>query len=192
MRVRKIVGYLVVALAVGLSSTAGLAGEPSRAVFKAKSDEGEVWVSVDLTRQRLGEPYVPMVIVVYNNAKRSAVIERPALRLIGTGGTAHQVASIKEIRQGYPKLNFDLTMVRMYGLPFGTYLQPDRVIPSIFFPMVRGRGAVKIDRVELPRFYWSVDLYYFQRPAGLAEGKTVTLQAAPEGWKQPIEVRIKI
>jgi hypothetical protein len=171
---------------------AAVAAEPSPAVFKAASSEGRVWAGVDLTRQRLTEPYVPLVVVLYNDAKSSVVVRRNDLRLIGADGKAYPVATIPELRAAYTKQNFDTTMLRMYGMPFGTWLQPDRLIPSNFFPLVAHRGHVRIDHVEVPPLFWTVDLFYFKRPPGLAEGQEVQLEVQPEGWKEPVRVPLKL
>lgn len=182
-------GALAVASAVPVTA---MAGGPSQAVFKAATKEGRVWVSVDLTRQRLQEPYVPFVVAIYNDAKQSVVLKRNDLRLIGTDGKAYAVATIPELRAHYTRQNFDLTILRMYGMPFGTWLQPGRLIPSNFFPLVLGRGHVRIDHVEIPPLYWTVDIFYFKRPPGLAEGQEVQLEVQPKGWKEPIRIPVKL
>jgi hypothetical protein len=181
----------VVAVASSLSIPAA-AGQPSPAVFKAATKEGRVWVSVDLTRQRLTEPYVPFVVAIYNDAKDSVVLRRENLKLIGPDGKAYGVPTIAELRTSYTRQNFDMTILRMYGIPFGTWLQPDRLVPSNFFPLVLGRGRVRIDHVQIPPLYWTVDLFYFQRPPGLAAGQEVELEVQPKGWKEPVRIPVKL
>ena len=180
-----------VAVASSLSIPAA-AGQPSPAVFKAATKEGRVWVSVDLTRQRLTEPYVPFVVVIYNDAKNSVELRRNDLKLIGPDGKAYAVPTIPELRAAYTRQNFDMTMLRMYGMPFGTWLQPDRLIPSNFFPLVLGRGDVRIDHVEIPPLYWTVDLFYFKRPPGLAAGQEVQIEVQPQGWKEAVRIPVKL
>ena len=182
-------GAVAVASAVPITAAAG---EPSPAVFKGTTKEGQVWVSVDLTRQRLTEPYVPFLVAIYNDAKSPVVLRRSSLKLIGSDGKEYPVPTIPELRASYTRQNFDTTILRVYGMPFGTWLQPDRLVPSNFFPLVRGRGQVRIDHVQLPPLYWTVDDFYFKRPAGLTTGQEVQLEVQPEGWKEPVRVSIKL
>jgi len=182
---------LVILMLCGIRAEAG--GGTFQRIFTAKTAEGEVWVSADLALQRRTDAFVPLVVAVYNSAKTSAVIERSSLKLIGTDGVPIRMAGIPELRKSYSKQNFDVTMLRLYGMPFGTWLRLQRLVPSNFFPIVSvDRGGVRIERVELAPFFWTIDLVYFKRPVGLAEGRTVILEVAPKGWQTPIQVKLHL
>jgi len=192
-------GLLVLILAVVLGGVVGIPGvaaAPEKAapvmVFTGDGPQGKVWVNVDLTRRRLEEAYVPMIVAVLNNAAGPITLDRTALRLVGADGTSTPMATLKEIRTEYRKLNFDWRTLNVQGMPFGTRLSRQFHVESHFFPSMAGRGAITIDRVQIPPSYWTVDLFYFRRPPGLGEGKPVVLEAAPAGWDEPIRVAIQL
>jgi len=177
---------LAAAMAVPSVAHAG-----SAVIFNAKSKEGEVWVSVDLTRQRLTEDYVPLLTVVRNTSGRSVTLDRGSFRIIGADHRSAPLADFQEFRKNYQKASFDLTIMRLFGLPLGTLLDLSRLEPSNFFPVV-GEGGVRLDNVTLPNFYWTGDLLYFKRPAGLSEGHKVVLEVQPKGWETPIRVDLQL
>jgi hypothetical protein len=161
-------------------------------VFTADGPQGKVWVNVDLTRRRLTEPYVPMIVAVLNNGAKPITLTRDSLRLIDATGQEIPMATLKEVRSGYKKLNFDWRTLNAQGMPFGTRLSADKYVESRFFPTMSGRPATTVDHVQIPPSYWTVDLFYFKRPGGLAEGQPVVLEAAPKGWEHPIRVTIQL
>ncbi|HHQ47497.1 MAG TPA: hypothetical protein ENK19_01260 [Acidobacteria bacterium] len=161
-------------------------------VFTNDGPQGKVWVNVDLTRRRLTEPYVPMIVAILNNDAKPILLDRNALRLIDADGQEIPMATLREVRSGYKKLNFDWRTLNAQGMPFGTRLGADKYVQSRFFPTMSGGGAIAIDHVQIPPSYWTVDLFYFKRPGGLAEGRPVLLEAAPKGWKEPIRVKIQL
>jgi hypothetical protein len=175
--------------------TAAGAAAPSRTktIFTAKTGEGQVWVSVDIARYRRSEAYIPLAVAVYNTSRHSAVLDRNSFQLIGTDGVVEKMPTIRELRKRYTKQSFDLTMIRLYGMPFGTRLDLADLVPSNFFPVVGpGNEGIRIQRVELPQFYWTVDLLYFPRPSGFAKGQPVVLVVSPGGWQEPIRVTLHL
>lgn len=181
---------LVAVLIAGLAA----AQEPApELVVNGQSAFGQVWVNLSLTGLRLQEPYVPMVIAVYNQARGGATVTRESFRLVGTDGQAVGVPGVKELRRGYDKLGIDLRMVSAAGIPLGTLLRRSRLVPSNFFPsMSSSRGGTTVDRVAMPPLYGMLDLFYFARPRGLALGQPVVLEVKPEGWEEPIRLRIRV
>ena len=162
-------------------------------VVNGENAFGQVWVNLSLTTLRLQEPYVPMVIAVYNQAKESATVTRKSFHLVGSDGRAAGVPGVKELRRGYDKLNLDLRMVSTAGIPMGTWLRRSRLVSSNFFPsMSASRGGTTIDHVTMPPLYGMADLLYFERPMGLALGRPVVLEVEPEGWEEPIRLRIQV
>ena len=185
---------LVLVAAWSVSGT-GLAQQEQPApvmVFTASGPQGKVWVNVDLTRQRTDQDFIPLVVAIQNMGSKPVVVRRESFRLLGSSGQPVGLASIKEVRKEYPKFNFDVRTVKAQGMPFGTRLSGEYLVPSSFFPSMAGGGNVKRDVVTLPPSYWMVDLFYFRRPEGLAEGRDVILQVHPEGWEEPVEVRFHL
>ena len=178
---------VAIAALVALSSLPAAADESQPTVFNAKGPNGsQVWVSIDLTRQRLTEQYVPLVVAVRNGEKGVATLNRSSFTLTGSDGRSEPMADLQTLRANYQKDLFDLTAVRLYGFPFGTLLDLGHVQPSEFFPVPGAGIGVRLDTVALLPFNWTVDILYFKRPAGMAEGQEMTLKVAPKGWETPI------
>ncbi len=176
----------LVLLVLGVAQVTPASAEQRKAgtqpiVFKAETSEGQVWVNVDLTRHRTSEAYVPVVVAVSNRAKDTAVFDRSSFTLVGAGGETESMAGIEDVRKNYGKLNFDMSMIRVYGMPVGTWLQERRLVPSNFFPVLGMGSGVAIDHVEIPPLFWMVDVLYFKTPAGLAAGQDVKLVVHPKG-----------
>ena len=186
-----------IAIAVGAIALAGALGIPrigessSAVVFSSRSNEGEVWVSVDLTRHRLDQDYVPFQVVVRNTANRSITLNRSSFRVIGADHKPIPLSAFDAWRRDYTLATADLTMMRFFGLPFGTLLDVNDLEPCNFFPVTSTAGVL-IDQVMLAPFHWTTDLLYFKQPAGLSEGHKVVLEVAPDGWEAPIKVDIQL
>jgi len=182
----------MVALTV-LGSLPAAAGESQPTVFNAKGPNGaQVWVSIDLARQRLTEPYVPLVVAVRNGQKGVATLNRSSFTLIGRDGRSEPMAELETLRANYKKDLFDRTAVRLYGFPFGTLLDLRHVQPSEFFPVPGVGSGIRLDTVALQPLNWTVDILYFKRPAGMAEGQEMTLKVAPKGWETPIALHFAV
>ncbi len=183
---------LVILMTLG-TATGATAGSKTKTIFTAKTNEGQVWVSVDIALHRTKEAFIPLAVAVYNRSRSSVVLNHDSFTLVGAGGVPLKMPTIPELRKRYTKQSFDLTMIRLYGMPFGTRLDLEYLVPSNFFPVVaNGSEGVRIQRVELPQFYWTIDLLYFPRPAGFAKGQPVTLVVSPEGWDTPIRVKLHV
>jgi len=165
----------------------------SPAVVSAENQFGQVWVNLTVTSLRLSEPYVPMVVAVYNSSGDEATLVRSSFRLYGNDGRAVTVAGVKELRKAYAKVNMDHRVANSVGIPVASWARRRALAESNFFPsMASTRGGTTIDHVSLPPYYGMIDLLYFERPPGLALGELVVLEVAPEGWEEPIRLRLRI
>lgn len=183
-----VLGSLVLAATLALPKV----GESSSVtIYNTKSSEGEVWVSVDLTRHRLNQDYIPLQVIVRNTAGRSITLDRSSFKLIGADHNVIPLTAFEEWRNNYQLAVADLTMLRFFGLPLGTLLDVSDLEPSNFFPAAAGEGVL-FDHVGLAPFHWTTDLLYFKQPAGLSDGHTVVLEVAPKGWEAPIKVDIQL
>jgi hypothetical protein len=160
-------------------------------VFHATNQFGEVWIHVDLTRQRLDEPFVPIAVAVRNTAGSPITLTRSSFTALGRDGVLYGVPEVSTLRATYRKGTFDREVLRLDGIPFGTKLTRPQVRPSNFFPSL-ARGEVARDHVVLPDRGWTADLIYFPRPVGLAEGQQVQISVQPEGWEAPVTTRIQL
>ncbi len=179
---------LAVAAIALLGVPQAFATNANETIFSAKSPDGQVWVSVDLTRQRLNEDYVPLLVTVQNTAGQPITLDRDSFTLIGSDHQAETMPDVPTLRKAYGKFGFDRTVLRLYGMPFGTLLDLDHAEPSDFFPAMTPSSSVRIDNVVLNSLDWTTDVLYFKRPAGIAQGREVTLKIQPKGWEMPITV----
>jgi len=190
---RKLMVISMAVAAVTVLGSARAAADSQPTVFTAKGPDGaQVWVSTDLTRQRLTESYVPIVVAVRAGQGNLATLTRSTFTLIGSDGRGEPMADLETLRANYQKDLFDLTAVRLYGFPFGTLLDVGHVQPSEFFPVPGAGTGVRWDTVVLRPFDWTVDILYFKRPAGMAEGQEMTLKIAPKEWETPISVHFVV
>jgi len=181
------------ALVVGLGSAAALAEEPPPLVVNHETNWGAVWVNLTLTANRIGEPYLPMVVAVQNRARQPVKVDRRAMWLIGPDRSRRPMAELKEVRAGYGKLNMDWRSATAAGIPVSVWRRQRRLRESNFFPDVSAaRGATVIDRVTLRRHDALVDLVYFRTPPSLGAGRPFVLEISPEGWEIPIRLGLLV
>lgn len=187
-RTRPVLLSLAVAAVALLGVPQAFAKNANQTIFSAESPDGQVWVSVDLTRQRLNEDYVPVLVTVQNTAGRAITLDRDSFTLIGSDHRAETMPDVPTLRRDYGKFGFDRTVLRLYGMPFGTLLDLDHAEPSDFFPAMTPSSAVRIDNVVLNPLDWTTDVLYFRRPVGLDQGRQIILKVRPKGWESPITV----
>jgi len=178
--------------ALGLAAGAAPAADrPGRIVFQAESALGEVWANVGLTRQRLDQDYVPMVVLVANRSREPVIVDRDAIRLVGPDGGRYPMPTLHELRKGYSKTGLDGRAVSGAGIPYEVWQQNRRLIESNFFPnLSTDRRGIVVDEVTLPTGAAMIDLLYFAKPRGLAPGQPFMLEVQPIGWEAPIRLGI--
>jgi hypothetical protein len=167
------------------------AGDGDQQVFTASTPDAEVWVSTWLVEHRSSESYTPLLVLVRNRAPGTAHLDRESFALIETDGTRHPLATVAEIRGNYQKATFDLSMGRFYGLPVGTRLDMDDLVPSNFFPTAVRGDQITDDDIFLPTTDWMVDLLYFRTPVSKVEGRSATVRVESEDWEEPVRVAIR-
>ena len=182
---------LLSAICVGALVVAAQDGEAPRILFIAEDDNGKVWANLTLTRQRLDEPYLPMVVGVQNKSKRKAVISRESFRLVGPDGTRYPLAELREVRGEYDKFSADHRMASAAGIPVDVWYRQRHLRETSFFPDIRlSRRPTVIEYATLSRGDGMADLLYFVSPRGLAPGKPFLLEVFPEGWETPLRLRL--
>ncbi len=160
-------------------------------VFHASNQFGEVWIHVDLTRQRLDEAFVPIAVAVRNTSGNPITLTRSSFTVLGRDGVLYGVPEVSTLRATYRKDTYDRQVLRLDGIPFGTKLSQSQIRPSNFFPSL-ARGEVARDHVVLPDRGWTADLLYFPQPVGLAQGQEVQISIQPDGWEAPVTATIRI
>jgi len=166
---------------------------PQRVLFIAENDAGKVWANITLTLQRSGEPYLPMVVAVENNSKKSIVIKRESFWLSDLDDLLYFMPSVKEVRKNYDKIVMDYRMVSYAGIPWESWRWTRRLESANFFPDLRStRGNTVRDHVTLRKRHAMVNLLYFERPRNLQRGRPFFLVVHPKGWEIPIRIRVLI
>lgn len=179
-------------LAVVLAVAAPGVPQESQLVNVGETDFGAVWANIHLTRMRVEEPYLPMVIGIQNLGSGSVRIDRDAIRLVGPDGRRYPVAGLKEVRKEYDKLNVDRRIANANGIPWEVWYRQRRFRESNFFPGVMNRRGTVIDDVVLRRQDGMVDIVYFPTPRGLALDTPIALEIAAEGWEAPLQLRLRL
>lgn len=184
--IRKLV--LVVAALALLAPPAASQTPAKPTIFKGESAEAEVWVSVELARHRVEEPFVPLLVTISNRGRDSVRLTRDSFRLLDRQGREIPLAELGEVRRNYGKLELDHRQVSGVGLPLGTRLDERKYIQANYFPVVTFSGGVKRDAVSVGPLYWTVDLFYFRWPEGLRSGTGAVLQIEGKGWEEPVRI----
>jgi len=185
---------IAILLALGLTAFA-LAGQEreSQILFIGENEFGKVWANLSLTRQRDAEPYLPMVVAVYNKAREPVTIDRETIRLSDLDDIVYSMPTVKQLRKSYKRIAIDYRTVSYSGIPWESWWTSGHLAQSNFFPDLRAtRGNTLIDRVTLRRGHAMFDLLYFERPRTLELNKPFFLEVIPEGWEVPIRLRLHI
>lgn len=173
-------------LAGGLRQTSEGFG-PS--TFRERSDQLTLIVSSSLASQRSGEAYIPLPIAVgYAGKGPSISITPESFTLVDAAGHRYPLAGFKQVRQNYPKLRFDRSILRVQPLIVGLQFETSRRVAANFFPAPGDN--LRIDHLNLSPFMWFTDVLYVERPAH-ADG-VMTLELKPHGIEQQIAVRFAL
>jgi hypothetical protein len=132
------------------------------------------------------DAYVPVPVAIALMRNGASVAFTPeSFTLADAKGNRVPAAGFVEVKNGYPKLAFDRSLMRTWPINVGMTIADRPRIPSNFYPPT-GAGT-RIGRVELAPFSWFTDVVYFPRPpAGL--GGVMTLTVAVGGGADPVEL----
>lgn len=184
---------LVCGICVTAAVVIAQADEGSRILFIAQDEQGKVWANVSLTRQRLNEPYLPMVIGVQNFGKKDIHLNRETFWLSDLDGLVYTMPSVGEWRKNYKRAAIDRRMLTTGGIPWEVWYRTRKLGETNFFPDLHAsRGNTTQDSVYLRKGYGMVDLMYFERPRGLEIGRPFFLSIHPERWENAIRIRLVI
>ena len=180
------------ALAIVGGAAPTFAAPDAPLVVYGKSADGEVWVKLDLARLLADGEFVPMLIAVRNTSGDPVTLGRDSFAIIGADGRAARLPDLATFRDSYSRRGFDQTLLRADGLPIGTRLDRRTVEFANFFPDVTSASGVLRDEVVLPNLHWTADLFYFEPPVGLSQGREMVLKVQADGWEAPIRVRFSL
>src|SRR5262245_24666604 len=178
-------------LAVPVLAVAVAAATPKTSYRASNStfreDAGGVYVYADGYPASLGahDAFVPVpVAIALMRDGKSLAFTPESFTLADAEGNRVPAAGYVEVKNGYPKLAFDRSLIRTWPISVGINISERPHISSNFYPPTG--GGTRIPRVELAPFSWFNDVVYFPRPpAGL--GGVMTLTVAM-GDAPPVEL----
>ncbi len=187
---------LLMVLLLGCGIAAGVEEAPpcqQQNLFQAEGSEGVVWANLNLTGQRAGEPYLPIVIGIQNTSGKNVKVTRESLWLNDQEGLVYSMPTVKALRGEYDKIQADQRMLSADGIPWLNWRRGRRLEPSNFFPDMRAvRGNTTKDRITLRSGFGMVDLFYFERPRDLKPCAPFFVVVHPEEWETPVRFSVFI
>ena len=141
-------------------------------------------VDTRATRYRAKEPYIPIEIAIGNVGVKQLTLTRESFTLTDQQGNRYPCASPKELLDNYDYLDLDRDLEELEGIVFNRFGALTRY-PSNFSPthfaVREGQSKVVIDRIQLPKFGYILDMIYFPTPSTGLKGQTLELtMTAPE------------
>jgi hypothetical protein len=173
---------LAAALATPLTSH-----RANNSTFREEVDGLSVFAGSYPASMGANDAYVPVpVAIALMRAGASVEFTPESFTLADAQGNRVPAAGFVEVKNGYPKLDFDRRLISTWPISVGMTIASRPRIASNFYPPT-GAGT-RISRVELAPFSWFSDVIYFPRPpAGL--GGVMTLSVAVRG-RDPIELML--
>jgi hypothetical protein len=153
-----------------------------------REDVGGLSVYADGYPASLGpdDAYVPVPVAIALMRTGPSVAFTPeSFTLADAHGNRVRAAEFADVKNGYPKLAHDRSLVRVWPINIAVSLEDRPRIASNFYPPT-GAGT-RISRVELAPYSWFSDVIYFPRPPSGLDG-VLTLSVAVAGG-DPVEVR---
>jgi len=188
---RSIVGLLIL-LAASCATRQPMTGQVAPSVDRKLStfayiEEGKLAtfiVDTRATRYRGKDNYIPIEIAIANMGVKQLTLTRESFTLTDDKGNRYPCASPKELLDNYDFLDLDRDLEELEGIVFNRFGALTRY-PSNFSPTrfaVRaGQSRVVIDRIQVPKFGYVLDMIYFPMPSTGLKGHTFELaMTAPE------------
>ena len=141
-------------------------------------------VDTRATRYRGKDAYIPLEIAIANRGVKQLTLTRESFTLADDKGNRYPCASPKELLDNYDFLDLDRDLEELNEIVFNRFGAMTRY-PSNFSPthfaVRNGQSRVVIDRVQLPKFGYLLDMVYFHIPVtGLKDHTFELSMTAPE------------
>ena len=182
----------------------GLDRKLARFAYIEDGDLITLIVSVNATRYREGEAYVPFEIALANHGIKRLQLSRESFELIDETGNRYPLATPRELIAGYSFLDADIRLAELEGLTFDKFAALTRYRTK-FSPTRAGSfhdrtGRARYvestelirDNLILPRYGFVVDMLYFPAPADGLLGKQFELFVDSPNLEDPIFVRFQV
>jgi len=141
-------------------------------------------VDTRATRYRGKDAYIPLEIAIANRGVKQLTLTRESFTLADDKGNRYPCASPKELLDNYDFLDLDRDLEELNEIVFNRFGAMTRY-PSNFSPthfaVREGQSRTVIDRVQLPKFGYLLDMVYFPIPGtGLKDHTFELSMTAPE------------
>src|SRR5258705_11228378 len=119
-------------------------------------------VGAEAARYRENEKFMPLHVCFANRGAPTLVLTRESFVLQDENGKRYPLASLSEVGPSYGPSLMDRRFSTTFDI-FRSRLPTFDRVDSNFFPE-RASGGIVTDRVELPRYYYMLELLYFPHP----------------------------
>ncbi|MEW5807045.1 MAG: hypothetical protein AB1756_06840 [Acidobacteriota bacterium] len=143
------------------------------------------------TRLREAEAYIPLEVSIANKGLANLTITRESFMLVDEEGNNYPLVPTKELLDNYEKQDFDRSFAHIHKVVysiFDAYTQ----VESNFEPDRFGRRRIVIDKVELPKFSYLIDMLYFRKPKAGLKGKKFELFLTAQELEEPVFVKFMV
>ncbi len=157
--------------------------------FRERSDQLTLIVGTNLAAQRLDDLYIPLPIAVGYSGKGPEIKITPeSFTLVDAAGHRYPLAGLTSVRQHYPKLTFDRTVLSAQPLIVGLQFETSQRVAANFFPAPN--GGLRTEHVNLAPFMWFTDVLYVERPLDM--NGVMTLEFKPQGLDRRLAVKVVV
>jgi len=147
-------------------------------------------VGTEATKERENEKFIPLHLCFANRGAPTLTITRESFTLQDENGKRYPLASLQEVGVSYGPSIMDRHFTTTFDM-FRSRLTTFQLVESNFFPE-RATGRIVIDRVEIPRFYYILDLIYFPHPDDQVVGRRFELHVKPTGIEDEFFVKFLV
>jgi len=147
-------------------------------------------VGTEATKEREKEKYIPLHFAFANRGAPTLTLRRESFILQDENGKRYPLASLQEVNSTYGPSLMDRQFTTTFYM-FRSRLETFEILQSNFFPE-RAGGGIVIDKVELPRFYYILDLLYFPHPDDQVVGRRFELHVKPSGVEDEFFVKFLV
>jgi hypothetical protein len=147
-------------------------------------------VGTEATKERENEKFIPLHLAFANRGAPTLTLLRESFTLQDENGKRYPLASLRELGDTYGPTSMDRHFTTTFDM-FRSRLDVFTRVDSNFFPE-RASGGIVIDRVEVPRFYYLLDLLYFPHPDDQVVGRRFELHVKPTGTADEFFVKFLV
>ena len=158
--------------------------------YVVEGDSVAVGIASYVARYREKEEYMPLEIGVANKMLDKLTLTRNSFILIDEQGNEYSLTPVAELLENYHKQEADLKLSHITQISRDLFGGLDQVESN--FQPGRVRDKLVMDKVELPKWFYMIDMLYFQHPATGIKGKKFEFRINAPELEQPVQVRFRV